>query len=197
MSLRDERADLTTEEEMSEMTSGSTKERRASDFWETPRGNPVTVSFSKAAFSHLHEIFDFDVDAAAERANARIPVWFGPGSPVDLFDSLRATPAEWLEHGRRFFLNPPLSKPAGPVSKWVEKAELVAATGNALVVCCLPATPATQWFGRHAVHGPRFFPTARIKFVPPPDLKTKNEGARHDSFVLVFAGRLWQYGVWL
>lgn len=173
------------------------RKRKASNFWETPRGDTSRETFSKAAFSYLNEVFDFHVDAAADRTNTRLPLWFGPDSPVELFDSLEASSTQWLEHGRRFFLNPPLGKEFGPVAKWVEKAELVAAAGNALVVCVLPATPSTQWFRRHATNGARFFPTSRVKFVPPPDLDTKAEGARHDSFVLVFAGRLSQYGVWL
>ncbi len=171
--------------------------RKASDFWRTPREPVDRAPFSKAAFSYLHGIFGFEVDAAAEKADACLPVWFGPDSPVELFDSLNATPEEWLKHGSRFFLNPPLSQKAGPLEKWMAKAFSVAEAGPALVVALVPATPSTRWFQTYGTKAARFFSGSRVKYVPPPDLDTQAPGARHDSMVLVFAGNLSRYGVWL
>lgn len=170
--------------------------RKPSDHWMTPTGT-VNRSFSISAFTKLNSVFDFQVDAAADPSNHLCDVWFGPGSPVELFDSLKAEAEEWLEHGSRFFLNPPLSQPAGPLLRWMRKADDVAKAGPALVVAVVPATPSTVWFQERAVHGPRFFPRARIRFIPPTDLKTDNPGARHDSMVILFVGDLYRDGVWL
>ena len=174
----------------------STVARKPSDHWMTPTGT-ANQGFSVSAFTKLNSIFNFQVDAAADSSNHLCDAWFGQGSPVELFDSLKAEADEWLEHGSRFFLNPPLSQSAGPLLRWIRKANEVADAGPALVVAVVPATPSTAWFQDFAVHCPRFFSRARIRYVPPSDLETENPGARHDSMILLFVGDLYREGVWL
>lgn len=95
----------------------------------TERGTPEWL------FENLDDLFQFDLDAAANEHNYKCAKWFGPGSPhgEDAFEQ------EWTG---TVWLNPPYGR---GVRKWVEKAYDSAENG-ATVVCLLPARTDTKWF---------------------------------------------------
>jgi len=119
----------------------------------------------------------FIIDAAATDEN-HLPVvktWFkssisGIG---DAFDQ------DWRRHieelgGGSVWLNPPYSKAAGPLLRWVVKALMEASRG--VVVCMLlPADTSTNWFSllwnrtagcwKDGVQG--YFTDVRVKFIHP------------------------------
>lgn len=104
---------------------------RAED-WETPQW----------LFDALHREFGFTLDAAANERNHKCPVWYGPGSPVGVYDAL-----VWHWSGA-CWLNPPYGSRIG---LWVAKAYEEAASGNATVVCLLPARTDTRWWHRYVM----------------------------------------------
>lgn len=95
------------------------------DVWATPQD----------LFDDLNELFVFDLDAAAQTANAKCERFFGLGSPI----AEDALSAEWKG---TVFLNPPYGRQIG---RWVRKAKESAKDGT-IVVCLLPARTDTKWF---------------------------------------------------
>lgn len=101
---------------------------KASDEWATPQ----------ALFDALHEEFQFTVDAAATRDNAKLPNYIGPDSPFpDALDPL----LHW-GHGGSAFLNPPYSKCRAFIAKAAEEA----AHNQCIVVAVVPSRTDTQWW---------------------------------------------------
>lgn len=122
----------------------------AKDEWATPDD----------FFREINRQFCFDVDAAANRHNAKCRVWFGPGGMLE--DAL--TLAEW---GRPYkpsvvWLNPPYSKCAEFVAKAAEQAR----KGNT-VVMLIPSRTDTRFWHEHIwdreKHQPR--PGVEIRFI--------------------------------
>lgn len=81
-------------------------------------------------FAPLHERFEFTIDAAASRANARLPRYW----TVD--DDALAQP--W--GGERVWCNPPYSD----IGRWVAKAWREHESGCELIVMLLPANRCEQ-----------------------------------------------------
>lgn len=96
--------------------------------WETPQ----------PFFDWQHSLWQFDIDAAANEANHKLPRWFGPGSEV----SESAFNIRWSEHGRNFWVNPPYGR--GLVD-WIILFEQQSREG-ARIVALLPANTDTQWW---------------------------------------------------
>lgn len=141
------------------------------DDWETPDD----------LFSTYNSLFAFVLDAAANASNAKLPNWFGPGSPL-AEDALSADWGPWLVKGN-IWLNPPYSK--GLQGKFVRKA--CAETSKQPVgqhnhvVCLLPSRTDTKLF--HEVilpHGEVTFLKGRVKF------KGASQGAPFPSMIVVF-----------
>ena len=88
-----------------------------------------------ALFNPINAEFRFTLDAAADAANARAPLFFCAAD-----DGLRQ---DW--GANVVWLNPPYGERTGRLSKWVEKAADAAAKG-ATVVMLIPARTNTNWF---------------------------------------------------
>lgn len=93
--------------------------------WETPQ----------ELFDNINDIFNFDLDAAADKASAKCSDWFGPGSELgeDAFEE------DWEG---TVWVNPPYGR---GIIKWVTKAYEESVKG-ATVVMLLPARTDTKWF---------------------------------------------------
>lgn len=121
------------------------------DDWETPDD----------LFRALDEEFHFQVDVAANRANHKCAVWFGPGGIE--WDAL-ARHVSWAQYSP-CWMNPPYSR--GLQAKFIERAYLESLLG-AFVVGLLPARTDTvafhEWiYGKAELR----FLRGRIKFVDP------------------------------
>lgn len=107
------------------------------------RGKLAAVMFSKASdewstpqefFDRLNDEFQFDVDAAASRENAKCKVWYG-----DRVDALALE--QWATVPSSIWLNPPYSR----VREFIAKAHEQAIKGHT-VVCLVPARTDTRWW---------------------------------------------------
>lgn len=149
------------------------------DDWESP----------DELFHEYNQRYNFVLDAAANRDNAKCPVWFGPDSPVGVEDALTADWKEYLKKGN-IWLNPPYSR--GLQKKFVEKAKDEAAIPFCKVpnvkrvrgyaVCLLPSRTDTKLF--HEVIKPCAyeieFLKGRLRF------KGAKAGAPFPSMIVVF-----------
>lgn len=99
------------------------RERRSD--WQTPAW----------LFNALHREFAFDVDAAADRYNRKLPRFWGPGGEVD--DALAIG---W--GSGTIFVNPPFGS---RLADWVKKG-LESAVGGATVVMIVPARVESEWW---------------------------------------------------
>lgn len=164
--------------------------------------HPLAVHFSTgkdawgtpaSVFDPLHQEFDFTVDAAANPANHRLPVRFGPGGVAP--DAL-ALP-DWgdaVSRPVRAWVNPPYSRRLQP--RFIAKAAEQAALGHQ-VVLRLPARTDTVAFHRHIWDARTNRPQAgvdvrflrgRVRFVGAP------QGAPFPSMVVVWWGSTRQEG---
>lgn len=116
--------------------------------WETPDD----------FFNHLHSIYNFDVDAAANELNHKLPVWFGSGSPVGVEDALTA---KWRDYGEYFWLNPPYGR--GYLEKFLKKANEEWVNGCSIVLL-LPVDTSTHWWHTWVKPFDVEFIQGRIKF---------------------------------
>lgn len=108
----------------------------AKDNWETPQ----------AFFDRLNKIYHFGLDAAAERCNAKCPVFID--KETDAFA------VNWGEYARsrgvngpvNVFLNPPYGR-GKTVERWIRRAyEQSMQPGVDRVVCLAAARTDTKWF---------------------------------------------------
>lgn len=144
------------------MVRAATKSR---DDWETPAH----------VFEALHREFRFDIDGAANGANAKLPTWLGPGGIEE--DAFRFLPFS-LPFGDTIFVNPPY----GDLMPWVTLFKQWADVG-ATVVALLPANTDTRWFERLWVFADEIrFVKGRIQFV---GTTSSNPGG---SMVVVYRG---------
>jgi len=97
--------------------------------WETP------LPF----FNWQYELWQFDVDAAANEDNALCPKWFGPGGLSESAFNIR-----WRDHGRNFWCNPPYGR---GLADWIALFDQQSREG-VRVVALLPANTDTQWWMR-------------------------------------------------
>ena len=115
--------------------------------WETPPD----------LFAVLDAEFHFTLDVAANPANAKCAVWFGPGSPVGVEDALTA---EW---SGVVWINPPYGREIG---RFVAKAHSEARAGHCTVVALIPARTDTEWWHEHVMRaGEIRFLRGRLQFV--------------------------------
>lgn len=98
--------------------------------WETP----------PRIFDWQHSLWNFDVDAAANETNHKLPRWFGHGS--GLSDTAFAT--EWRKYGRNFWVNPPYGR---GLADWIALFDQQSRDG-VRIVALLPANTDTQWWMR-------------------------------------------------
>lgn len=82
-----------------------------SDLWGTPRD----------LFQKIHDAWRFEIDLAANAVNHLLPKWFGPDSPLSIYDALQA---KWHAHAKRGWLNPPYSMCAEFTEKAAREREL-------------------------------------------------------------------------
>ncbi len=80
--------------------------------------------------------FNFQLDAAATQSNAKCNNYYTKEQ-----DALEQ---DWYPHGS-IWVNPPYSKSAGPIYKWVQKAKFESSM-IATVVMLLTADISTKWF---------------------------------------------------
>jgi len=85
-------------------------------------------------YKPLHEEFKFTLDAAASTLNTKCKYYYNKEE--------NALEQNWVG---RIWLNPPYSKAAGPIYKWVQKARYTAYRGSR-VVMLLTADISTKWF---------------------------------------------------
>jgi phage N-6-adenine-methyltransferase len=123
----------------------------SSKTWETPQ----------ELFDYLHNIFQFEIDIAADPETAKCEKWVGPGSTIalDAFD---------ISWEGSVWLNPPYGEPEHPckpnctkqrcekrgwhareyipgVGDWLQKAKEEGRDGTTIAVL-LPARTETKWF---------------------------------------------------
>ena len=92
--------------------------------WETP----------KDLFDHYNKIYQFTVDAAAMKVNAKLPRWFGPGGEKEC-----GLASDWS--GERVWLNPPYGR--ADTANWVKRA---ARRDADVAVLLLPSRTSNAWF---------------------------------------------------
>lgn len=124
--------------------------------WETPQW----------LFNQLDKEFHFNTDVCATPDKAKCPHFFSPTE-----DGLRQT---WVD---QCWMNPPYGRPIG---KWMQKAYESAASGNATVVCLVPARTDTRWWHEYCSQAEVRFIKGRVKF------GTAKAGAPFPSAIVIF-----------
>jgi phage N-6-adenine-methyltransferase len=152
------------------------------DEWQTP----------PAVFVELNREFRFGTDAAATLDNKLCHAYLGPDNSNPLQRDALDDKAEWGMHGN-VWCNPPYSRQAGGLFKWVAKAYNQAIRWKVDVVMLIPPSMATKYmcFCMGVADEIRFFET-RLQFIDPSTGKpaTNNRG---DSCIVIFKGtRKWQ-----
>lgn len=125
--------------------------RKASDTWVTPQ----------QIFDYWDEIYDFQIDAAANESNHKCQRWFGPGGEIE-----DALVDDWPVFDGTIWCNPPYSR--GFQHKFVDKAINCALRGGT-VLMMLPADTSTKLF-HEKIDGHFFyhFWKGRVRFVGAP-----------------------------
>ena len=146
------------------------------DEWETPQG----------FFDALNKEFNFTLDAAATRSNAKCNRFLCAGS-LDL-DWASIAKCQTDGHTGAVWLNPPYGRQIG---RWLAKAQTTAKQGTT-VVCLLPARTDTKWWHEYVWDGRRHRPykgvevrliQGRLKF------GGNKDPAPFPSVVVVFRGQ--------
>lgn len=104
----------------------------------------------------------FDLDAAANASNHKLPVWLGPGSPLGIIDATAAD-VHWAVHGRYIFVNVPFSIHEKFMPKIVQAAD-----DGAFVVCITGAINGARWNEYLRRADTIVFPYPKPQFLPPP-----------------------------
>jgi phage N-6-adenine-methyltransferase len=124
-------------------------------------------------FDNLNDIFQFDLDAAANIHNHKCKKWLGPGSTI----AEDALSVEWTGN---IFLNPPYGRKYN--RKWITKAHTSSIKNNALVVCLLPARTETRMFDICWQASLICFIRGRLKF----ELDGNTDAAPFPNCIVVF-----------
>ena len=95
-------------------------------------------------FDKYNDIYNFNLDAAANEYNHKCPAYFDPFTPCGK-DGLKE---KW---SGTVWLNPPYGR--GVIDKWVEKA-FNAGGRSCIVVALLPARTDTRWFHDYIYNQP-------------------------------------------
>ena len=161
------------------------KVRHSSKFseWGTPQ----------AMFDKLHAEFDFILDAAANKANKKCPIFFGPDHDLPEFrDALKI---QWTESIRAHlkgrlrpvWCNPPFSREEKiPIEPWIEKFWLESQKGLT-IVSPIPASIQTRWWEEFVrkSNEVRIIPH-RVAFDPPDGYQGKATGAGNNTAVVIW-----------
>ena len=83
------------------------------------------------------------IDLAANKKNAVVPLWFGPGSQVEK-DSLLA---DWSMLTGTLWLNPPF----GTIAPWTAKLARECKSRSGFTPLLVPAAVGSNWFQQHVV----------------------------------------------
>ncbi len=152
---------------------------RMGQLFTSARGDYETPPDLFAEYDRIHG--PFDLDAAANAANALCENWFGPDHPdPERRDALAVPwgpvyePTYDPDSGRRLrmepfpalvWLNPPYGR---GVEKWVAKAAEEARAGRATTICLLASRTGTGWFQRHVWDAQRHIPRigVEVHFLP-------------------------------
>jgi len=138
------------------VTETSTLRNPDKNNWETP----------SELFNGLNDTYQFDFDAAADQFNHKISRWFGPGSPVGVYDAL-APDVRWRDYGEYFWLNPPYGR--GLLEPFLAKAIQEWKRDGIGIVMLLPVDTSTRWWHTHIEEHNRDgnvrFLQGRIRFV--------------------------------
>lgn len=131
---------------------------------------------------------EFDLDAAALRANSQAPMFLGPDQPTAALRDALAPDLCWFDFGTRVWLNCPYSE----IPAWLAKVKQQVKLGppDFRVVCLLPSSTSSQWWQLHVwnvrqrtwrplVRSVQFWPK-RIEFEP------HTTGAKWPSVVIEF-----------
>lgn len=88
------------------------------------------------------------LDLAAKAENHVAPVWFGPGSPVEIEDALNPSSnwSDWVDPRELRWLNPPFED-IEPWAAWCSSFRTLTT-----IAMLTPASIGTEWFRNH-VHG--------------------------------------------
>lgn len=115
-----------------------------SEKWETPQ----------SLFNHIHQEFHFDLDAAAEEHNTKLPSYISPEQ-----DSLSQ---DWSTLGTTVWLNPPYGR---QIKHWIRKAYEESLKGICVVVLTFARTD-TDWWHTYASRAAEIrMIKGRVKFV--------------------------------
>jgi hypothetical protein len=143
-------------------------------------------------FAQLNEDFGpFDIDLTADAQRHLCPIWFGPDSPLRLFDALTAN---WWDVGNTGYSNPPYG---AFVPLIFEKAKLEAGFGFASTF--LPPLRITKGFHAHVLNGAAevILPDKRLVFfengVPRINAKTFREKGRATADCALFDSCIVRY----
>lgn len=138
------------------------------DCWATPQW----------LFDALDKEFNFGLDAAANKDNAKLPLFI-----TEQGNSLKQ---EWIDYtmlGRNsVWLNPPYSR--GMIAKFMKKALEQSKKHKLIVVLLVPATADASWWPKQA-NEIRFITNGRISFINPQTGKPVN-GNTKGSAIIVF-----------
>lgn len=91
-------------------------------------------------WERLHSEFGFGLDAAAEAHNALLERWIDPAQ-----DALHV---EWgpLASSRAVYINPPYSRRAGGLGRWMRRCRHQARRWGLTVVALVPAAIGSKWW---------------------------------------------------
>ncbi len=179
--------------------------------WRTPGGSS-DYQLSNGLWSTLHREYRFTVDAAADTANAKCPVWFGPTDATapnairDLPTGANALLTAWFGAGLvdraealgvfhfghdpsqvRVFWNPPYN-PLGSIATWLARAIEQAARG-VFSVGLLPMATSPAWFNDLVVPYAEWHSfRGRIEFEDPTP-GAKRTSPKQDNLLVIFDPR--------
>lgn len=108
--------------------------------WETPDW----------LFERYNGIYHFEIDAAANSINHKLDKWFGPDSPLGVYDALNVN---WRDYGSSFWLNPPYGR--GLMEPFIAKAintwqdSFTEPYKPIHIVMLLPVDTSTKWWHKY------------------------------------------------
>lgn len=152
------------------MTAVPTTRTLGKDSWMTP----------PEVFGPVHEVFNFDFDAAAgSPREARLPVFIDPTT-----DALTCT---WHHFGRKAWLNPPYGR---GLSDWFAKVKQEMQAGMHFVCMLTYANTETRYWQEYVAENPFchrvVFIHGRIKFINPDDPEGGATAPKGSALVLYY-----------
>lgn len=163
----------------------------SNDFWRTP----------PYVFDYWNELWHFDIDAAANEWDRKCDIWID-----EEMDALTLDWCELMPDGPGVaWCNPPYSRVAGPLDRWVKK--FIEEAEHGWTVCALlTADTSTEWWNLvwdrdgscwrlyDDVHIVGYFLSPRVRHTLPPqdepgyDPKKKEGSPTWGSVIIIFSG---------